>query len=89
MSVEVCGVDSCLALASSDDGLCAVHAHVKRVRVVLLGTKCPRCGCSIQAGEWVTREASASTPIHAVCPLSQPRGRRKRAASTPLFEVDP
>lgn len=87
MRVESCGVATCPALATGDEGFCAVHAGSNRAAHVMAGTTCPACGRPIEPGDYVTRGSTMETMTHAICPPRRPSLGRRKDRSKPLLEA--
>lgn len=84
--IEPCGIVTCPALAVAD-GLCSVHAGAKRASAVMVGTKCPACGRTVERGDWITRDSTPDSMRHVHCvPLAPWRGR-KRDRIKPLLDA--
>lgn len=88
MADEPCGVELCPALASGDDGFCPVHRGAKVAKTVLGGTRCTDCKRLIEAGQWVTRESTATVMTHAVCPPPREYLGRKKDRWKPLLDSE-
>lgn len=88
MTDTPCAVDLCCALAVDAEFFCSVHRGTKRAGHVMAGTTCVKCGRTIEAGQWVTRESTVSEVTHVVCPPpAQPLARKKNRPK-PLLESE-
>lgn len=72
-----CAEPDCVLFADEGKPFCGIHATARRVKTVMAGEKCLRCGTAIRAGEWVTRDSTPLAMNHAVC---SPRGPEQLAA---------
>lgn len=81
---EPCGVDSCPALVASAQGFCSVHVGARRVKHVMVGTRCTLCKRLVEVEEWVTEASTLESMTHAVCPPPRARVVPKKDREKPL-----